>query len=78
MPLFECETCHAVDNTAVTNFAYDHLYLKKPALCSACDPKIGKWHGRFEKITAEEYRRRFPNDKIEYPVKKEAKCRPTR
>ena len=49
MPLFECETCHCVDNTAVGGF-WTAMMENKPQLCSECDPEIGKWHGKFAKI----------------------------
>jgi hypothetical protein len=72
MPLFECSECHSVDNTALTNWAWrDHQ--GKPPLCSACDPEIGTWHGRFERITAKEFDRRYPNAEWGMPrVGKEA------
>lgn len=41
MPLYECTRCHAVDNTALTNFWCDTTLDGKPALCSECDPEIG-------------------------------------
>lgn len=46
MSIFECEKCGCAENTALCgyNFRGDG-----PALCSECDPKIGKWHGCFEK-----------------------------
>lgn len=36
-----------MDNTAVTN--YVTRAKGSPALCSACDQEIAKWHGRFER-----------------------------
>lgn len=51
MPLYECSNCHAVENTALTNYWSEHLGDGKPALCSECDPAIGTWHGEFEKRT---------------------------
>lgn len=71
MPLYECSNCHAVENTALTNFWHDHMFECKPALCSACDPQIGQWHGKFEKLTISEYLKRFPSDKIEYRLPKD-------
>jgi len=66
MPLFECDKCGCVDNTAITNF-WTALLEEKPKLCSVCDPEIGKWHRRFERVTASEYEKRYPNArKIEY------------
>lgn len=49
MPIFQCEKCGTVDNTATTRF---WLKGEGPALCSECDPKIRKWHGLFEKSPA--------------------------
>jgi len=45
-----------VENTAVSNywdarFPFDGS-SSKPALCSECDPAIGKWHGHFPKKQA--------------------------
>lgn len=53
MALFVCEACGCIENTALSNF----WRRKRPrvagvksdgrALCSDCDPSIGKWHGKF-------------------------------
>lgn len=51
MPLFECTKCGCVENTACCNY-WSRKIDKKPALCSACDPDIGKWHGNFEQRPA--------------------------
>lgn len=53
MPLFNCTSCGAVENTALSNYWTD-LYREDKSvpfnpLCSKCDPRIGKWHGRFER-----------------------------
>ena len=47
MSLFNCEKCGVVENTALCgyNFRGDG-----PALCSKCDPKIGKWHNCFVEV----------------------------
>lgn len=69
MPLFECAECHSVDNTALTNFWFSTQMENNPALCSACDPEIGEWHGKFPRITLDEYRILHPDAKpVEYPV----------
>ena len=47
MPVFICENCGCIENTAVSNY---WSRGSGPALCSECDPEIGKWHGRFPKI----------------------------
>jgi hypothetical protein len=67
MPLFECEDCGMVDNTALTNFWGDHICDGKPALCSQCDPRIGKWHGQFKRMTRAEHDEGGYR-KVEYPA----------
>lgn len=60
MSVFRCEQCGCMENTAVSNFisrkypySPDGEALPSlPALCSECDPEIGKWHGRFPKRSA--------------------------
>jgi hypothetical protein len=51
MPIFACDKCGVVDNTALTNY-----WTRKdgPALCSECDPIINQWHGAFDRIKAVE------------------------
>ena len=46
MPLFICDQCGCIENTALSMFwckDSDH------PLCSECDADRGKWHGQFEK-----------------------------
>lgn len=71
MPLYECTKCGVVENTALTNFWASHLE-SRPALCSQCDPEIGKWHGRFPKKTVSEYTEEFPGSPIRYLAKVKA------
>ena len=55
MPIFMCEECGCIENTALSNFwdrYYDAVDKPKPALCSECDPDIKKWHGSWEKKSA--------------------------
>ena len=55
MSLFECLKCHAVDNTALTDYwmrTTGYGQAKGPALCSECSE--GKWHGQFPKRTRAE------------------------
>ena len=68
MPLFECEHCHCVDNTALGNFWWDVMHDGKPALCVECDPTIGEWHGLFPKISMAEYVGRFGRKAVQYPA----------
>jgi hypothetical protein len=50
--LFVCEECRTIENTALSDFWLRNVDGGKGrALCSACDPDIGKWHGRFERRT---------------------------
>ena len=56
MPLFRCEQCGCVENTALSNYwtrdrdeQFNKIEPTPPALCSECDPEIGEWHGRFPK-----------------------------
>ena len=60
MSIFRCEQCGCVENTAVSNYisrkypysASGDALPSLPALCSECDPAIGKWHGMFPKQSA--------------------------
>lgn len=51
MSLFRCFECGCVENTALSRY-----WAQKPkdqALCSECNPEIGRWHGRFPKRDAD-------------------------
>jgi hypothetical protein len=65
VPVFICENCGCIENTAVSNY---WSRGNGPALCSECDPKIGKWHGRFPKIP---YSDDMMTDVLNPPAKKE-------
>lgn len=52
MPLFKCTGCGCVENTALANYWWKVQHEGKSALCSECDPEIGKWHDRFPKVQA--------------------------
>lgn len=69
MPLFECSRCHSVDNTAMGNFWFTVYHEKLPALCTACDPQIGEWHGQFPRTRYEEYILKYGQNSVEYPSK---------
>jgi len=45
MPLFKCQKCGVIENTALSPYSW----TSKEKLCSECDLRIGKWHGKFEK-----------------------------
>jgi len=56
MPIFQCSKCRCVENTAVSNYWTRTITKIKngeetesPAICSECDPEIGKWHNYFPK-----------------------------
>jgi hypothetical protein len=58
MSIFRCDECGCIENTATSNYWLRPVDKNEnkftgPALCSECDPKIGKWHGRFEKKSAD-------------------------
>ena len=42
MPLFVCQKCKCIENSALGSY-----WGQKKKLCSEC--KTGKWHGRFKK-----------------------------
>lgn len=53
MSLFQCAKCGCVENTAVCNYwGRFRKGEELEALCSECDPDIGKWHGIFKKRSA--------------------------
>jgi len=70
MPLFVCENCECVENTALGQFwtrlrkdMYPEPYAGK-ALCSACasptyvdgtPTRLGEWHGEFPRRHISEY-----------------------
>jgi hypothetical protein len=56
--LFACSECGFIDNTASSGY-YTRKLEGLPLLCSQCDPEIGEWHGRFPRMTVEEYEARF-------------------
>lgn len=63
MPIFLCDDCGCVENTACCFFWHYTKTGKK--LCSECDPKIGKWHGRFEKRPPTEAERKEAEEFLE-------------
>lgn len=68
MPLFECSKCHTVENTALSSFWWRAMAQNKPALCSECDPEIGGWHGRFERIPYADYVAKYGKDAVQFPL----------
>jgi len=51
MPLFECQKCHCVENTALSDGYWMNRTEGGPLHCSEC--ATGTWHGRFPKRSAE-------------------------
>lgn len=49
MSLFVCQQCRAIENTVLSRFWFRYEHGGGTALCSECDPEIGKWHGIFPK-----------------------------
>jgi len=47
MPLFICDRCHCVDNTATSDFWLQARSGSAERLCSECH--TGSWHNRFPK-----------------------------
>lgn len=69
MSLFRCVSCGCVENTALCGWAWEDLPKEKhyisehtqrlvtrvrKLVCSACNPDIGEWHGRFPQEDATE------------------------
>lgn len=52
MPLFRCDKCGCVENTALSN-TWINIAKNKDVLCSECS--TGKWRGRFQKKSADGY-----------------------
>ncbi|HLH94574.1 MAG TPA: hypothetical protein VKW08_05590 [Xanthobacteraceae bacterium] len=52
MPLFACTKCNCVEDTALSHYWSARL-RQKSALCSVCDPALGKWHGEFPRESAQ-------------------------
>lgn len=49
MATFRCSKCGCDDDTALCNYWCARVRDLLP-VCSACDPKIGKWHGQFPRL----------------------------
>jgi len=49
MPLFVCEKCGCVENSALSDCSWIEYLNKRPMLCSECCPGQEKWHGKFSK-----------------------------
>jgi hypothetical protein len=49
MATFRCGKCGCHEDTALCNYWPDRVRDMLP-LCSACDPRIEKWHGQFPRL----------------------------
>lgn len=59
MPLFRCEICGCIENTALGHYWARGMESNKgtiyeKAMCSECNPRQGIWHGKFPKEQATE------------------------
>ncbi len=49
MATFRCSSCGCDDDSALCNYWSDRV-RDIPPVCSACDPRIGRWHGQFPRL----------------------------
>jgi hypothetical protein len=49
MATFRCGKCGCHEDTALCNYWPDRVRDMLP-VCSACDPRIEKWHGQFPRL----------------------------
>ena len=49
MATFRCGKCGCDEDTALCNYWSARVHGNLP-VCSACDPKIGKWHRQFPRL----------------------------
>jgi hypothetical protein len=49
MATFRCSKCGCHEDTALCNYWSDRV-RDMPLVCSACDPRIEKWHGQFPRL----------------------------
>jgi len=54
MSFFQCSRCDVVEDTALCHYWSARLQTM-PVLCSACDPKIARWHGQFPREPARQW-----------------------
>lgn len=50
MSLFQCRECGCRENTACCLFWTSQFANGGRNLCSACDPRINRWHGNFPRM----------------------------
>lgn len=61
MPLFVCDTCGCVDNTAMPGNNFYEVD-DKSQLCTEC--YNGKWHGEFPKMKAKKFSKKYPKERF--------------
>jgi hypothetical protein len=49
MATFRCSKCGCHEDTALCNYWSDRV-RDLPPVCSACDPRIERWHGQFPRL----------------------------
>jgi hypothetical protein len=49
MATFRCSKCGCDEDSALCNY-WAARVRDIPPVCSACDPKIGRWHGQFPRL----------------------------
>jgi hypothetical protein len=52
MAFFRCSKCACVEDTTLSRY-WTARVQEMPILCSACDPKIARWHGEFPQESSE-------------------------
>lgn len=52
MPLFQCEKCGCIENTACADGYWCSIINNSLKICSECDSQTAKWHDRFPKRDA--------------------------
>lgn len=51
--LFRCEVCNCIEDTRLCRYWLLRYSIRNPRpkiVCSLCDPQIGEWHGKFDRV----------------------------
>lgn len=75
MPVFACENCGCVENTAVSG-GYRQRMRGAQMRCAKCDPARGRWHGQFPRKHTREYALHVGPDRMLYSPDDERAPRP--
>jgi len=54
MSYFQCSKCGCVEDTALCHY-WSAKLREMPVLCSACDPRIAKWHNEFPQESSQNW-----------------------